>query len=91
MAVARRIIRRRRNTATVDVFKEEFAFESLKSDRLRVTILIGAIVSALLLVLTLIPVFWDEFQRAFHGNLRSFLIALCVVFNANLIYLLIER
>jgi adenylate cyclase len=91
MAVARRIIRRRQNTATVDVFKEEFAFESLKSDRLRVSILIGAIISALLLVSGLIPLFWDEFERAFHGNLRSFLIAVWVIFIINLSYLLIER
>jgi hypothetical protein len=42
--MARRMIRRRRKTATVDqVFEEEFALESLKSDRLRVSILIGAI------------------------------------------------
>ena len=92
MSVARRRItlRRRKRDAT-ELFEEEFALESLKSDRLRVTILIGAIVSALFLVLILIPVFLDEFQRAFHGNFRSFLLAVFIIFGGNLIYLLFER
>src|SRR5690349_9575787 len=91
MPVTTRIIRRRRNTATVDAFAEEFAFESLKSDRLRVSILIGAIVSSLLLVLSLIPIFFDDFQRAFHGNFRNFLVAVFVIFGLNLGYLIAER
>ncbi len=92
MSVARRRIslRRKKRDAT-DLFEEEFALESLKSDRLRVTILIGAIVSALLLVLILVPVFFDEFQRAFHGNFRSFLLAVFIIVGANLCYLIVER
>ena len=92
MSVARRRIslRRKKRDAT-DLFEEEFALESLKSDRLRVTILIGAIVSAVLLVLILVPVFFDEFQRAFHGNFRSFLLAVFIIVGANLCYLIVER
>src|ERR1051325_5153982 len=90
MSVARRITLRRRKRDATELFEEEFALESLKSDRLRVTILIGAIISALLLVLILIPVFLDEFQRAFHGNFRRFLLAVFINFGGNLIYLLLE-
>ena len=63
MPVARRRISlRRKKRDTTDLFEEEFALESLKSDRLRVTILIGAIVSALLLVLILVPIFFNGFS-----------------------------
>jgi hypothetical protein len=65
-------------------FEKEFAFESLKSDRLRVTILIGAVVSSLLILLVLTTFFFDEFQATFHGN---FLMAVVVVFGVNLSYL----
>ena len=91
MPVARRITLRRRKRNTTDLFEEEFALESLKSDRLRVTILIGAIVSSLLLVLILIPIFLDQFQTAFHGNFRSFLLAVFIIFGGNLAYLVVER
>ena len=73
-----------------DVFENEFAIESLKSDRLRVSILIGAIFSALLFILIMGPIFYDEFQRAFHGNFRGFLIAVYVIFGANVCYLTAE-
>jgi len=63
-----------------DDFQKEFAFESLKSDQLRVTILIYAIVSCLLLVVVLATVFFDEFQAAFHGNFKAFLVAVAIVF-----------
>jgi adenylate cyclase len=92
MSVARRRISLRRKKRDVtDLFEEEFALESLKSDRLRVSILIGAIVSSLLLVTILIPIFIDDFQRAFHGNFRGFLLGVCIVFGVNLCYLIAER
>ena len=49
MSVARRMTRRLKKASAIDadVFEKEFALESLKSERLRVSILIGAIVSAL--------------------------------------------
>ena len=90
MSVARRMLRRRKRDAT-DLFEEEFALESLKSDRLRVSILIGAILSALLLVLILVSVFFEEFQIAFHGNFRGFLLAVGIIFGFNLAYLTVER
>jgi adenylate cyclase len=82
---------RRKKSEATELFEEEFALESLKSDRLRVSILIGAVVSSLLIVLVLIPIFYDEFQRAFHGNFRRFLLAVFIIFGANLTYLIVER
>jgi adenylate cyclase len=73
-----------------DLFEKEFAIESLKSDRLRVSILIGAIASALVFILIMGPIFHDEFQRAFHGKFREFLIAVYVIFGANVCYLTAE-
>jgi hypothetical protein len=93
MSVAPRMTLRRRKRPAIDheAFEKEFAFESLKSDRLRVTILMGAIVSALLIVLVMVLFFYDEFQTAFHGNFKGFLIAVFVIFGANVLYLLAER
>ncbi len=91
MPVARRITLRRKKRNATDLFEEEFALESLKSDRLRVSILIGAIISALLIVLALVPIFLDQFQSAFHGNFRNFLISVWVIFGVNLGYLAGER
>jgi len=74
-----------------DDFQKEFAFESLKSEQLRVTILIYAIVSCVLLVVVLATVFFDEFQAAFHGNFKAFLVAVAIIFGVNFCYLLLER
>ena len=74
-----------------DVFEKEFAIESLKSERLRVSILIGSIVSALVFVLIMAPIFYGDFQSAFHGRFREFLLAVYVIFGANLLYLIAER
>ncbi|HKY45001.1 MAG TPA: adenylate/guanylate cyclase domain-containing protein [Pyrinomonadaceae bacterium] len=93
MSVTTRFVRRKRRRAAMDqdVFEEEFALESLKSDRLRVTILIGAIVSAVLLVVGMAQVFADQFQAVFHGNMDGFLKAVGVVFGGNLAFLMAER
>jgi adenylate cyclase len=93
MSVATRLARRRTRHAAMDqdVFEQEFAIESLKSDRLRVTILIGAIVSSVLLVVLLAQVFAEQFQTVFHGNMHGFLRAVGVVFAVNLSFLLTER
>ena len=92
MSVANRFAQRRQR-ALLDqaVFENEFAVESLKSDQLRVTILIGAITSSLLLVVFLTRFFYDEFQAAFHGRFERFLVAVSIIFGANVIYLLGER
>ena len=91
MSVARRMTLRRKKASAVDQFEKEFALESLKSDRLRVSILIGAIASALVFVLIMGPIFYNEFQSAFHGQFRQFLVAVYVIFGANACYLIAER
>src|SRR6185503_10594274 len=88
MSVAKRITRRRRKprrTLDHDVFEQEFAVESLKSEQLRVTILMGAIVSSVALL------FFDQFNVTFRGNARSFLFAAIVLFGVNIGYLMAER
>jgi len=95
MSIAkRRITLRRRKTARMadhEVFEKEFAIESLKSDRLRVTILMGAIISSVVILLLLTLFFFDQFQATFRGNARGFLFAVVVLFSVNVSYLLIER
>jgi len=93
MSVARRMTLRRRKITGLahDVFEKEFAIESLKSDRLRVTILIGSIVSLVVILFLLAFVFSQEFEITFHGNFRRFLLAVCVVFGVNVSYLIGER
>ena len=93
MSVTTRLTRLRRRRAALDhdVFEEEFALESLKSDRLRVTILIGAIGSAVLLVVLLAQIFYEQFQTVFHGNMNGFLNAVGAVFALNVSFLMAER
>src|ERR1700741_1272735 len=93
MSVASRMtLRRKKGTAMVhEIFEQEFAIESLKSDRLRVTILIGAIVSLVLILFLLAFIFPKEFEITFHGNFRRFLVAVCLVFGANVSYLVGEQ
>ena len=90
MAVSPRMTLRKPKRAA-DAFEEEFALESLKSDQLRVTILIGAIASSVLLVVVLAQVFYAQFQSVFHGNSSGFLQAVGVVFAANMLFLTGER
>jgi len=87
MSVARRISLRRGRRAVTDEFEEQFALESLKSERLRVSILIGAVVSSVTLLMLLMPFFYDQFQEAFHGNIKGFLFAVVILFGSNICYL----
>jgi adenylate cyclase len=74
-----------------DVFEREFAIESLKSERLRVTILMGAIISSVTLLLLMTLLFFEQFDITFRGNARRFLFAAAVLFLVNLSYLMAER
>jgi adenylate cyclase len=80
-----------RENAVSDVFEKQFARESLKSDRLRVTILMGAIAISTVLLLLLAMIYFDQFQAAFRGNFRRFLIGVFAVTGSTLVCLLIER
>ena len=90
MSVARRMTLRRRRRVVTDEFEEQFALESLKSERLRVSILIGAVVSSVLLMLLLMPLFFEQFQLVFHGNFKGFLLAVVILFGSNICYLGVE-
>ncbi|HLO00531.1 MAG TPA: adenylate/guanylate cyclase domain-containing protein, partial [Pyrinomonadaceae bacterium] len=83
--------RRKRNANLLTAFESEFALEVLKSDRLRVTILIGVIMSAVVVVATLAALSLDQFKRAFHGNFSGFLLTFAAVAGSTLMCLLIER
>ena len=72
-------------------FESEFALEVLRSDQLRVTILIGVLLSAVTVVFVLMFFSFDQFQRAFHGNIRGFLISVSTLVGLNLAWLVIER
>lgn len=80
-----------RESAVADVFEKQFAQESLKSDRLRVTILIGAISISMVLLLLLALTSYGQFQAAFHGNFRRFLFGVYIVTGSNLLLLFTER
>ena len=60
-------------------------------NQLRVTILIGVIVSALLAVLILALFSYEQFARAFHGNFKGFLISVAFVAGSSILCLSIER
>src|SRR5580765_8555405 len=75
----------------VGTFESEFAREVLVSDQLRVTILIGVIASAVLVVAVLLISSFDEFRRAFHGNIKGFLTSFGVVAGSAIVCLLLER
>src|SRR5690349_4705502 len=94
MSVARRMTLRRketRRTVDQDRFEKEFGIESLKSERLRVTILMGAVFSSVALLMLLTLIFFDQFDATFRGNARRFLLAAMVLFVVNICYLLAER
>jgi adenylate cyclase len=80
-----------RGRKVAQVFENEFAVESLKSDRLRVTILVGAVLAAMSLLFVLSVVFFADFQAAFHGNFRRFLLAVISVLSFTLLCLFAER
>ena len=90
-AISSRLRLRRKDRAASDAFEKEFALESLKSDRLRVTILIGAIVAAVALLFVLAVVFFEEFQKAFRGDFWRFLLAVLGILAFNLTCLFSER
>src|SRR5215510_11863928 len=63
----------RRLKRHVPAFERELALEILKSDKLRVTILICAVGMMMLAILTLAVFGFEDFQNIFHGEFKSFL------------------
>jgi len=86
--VAFRLIKEHHTTPKA--FEREFALEILKSDKLRVTILIGVILSALLIVLIVALLGIEQFQRSFHGNFRGFITTFITLMGVTLVCLIAE-
>ena len=82
---------RKEHHRTAKAFEREFALEILKSDRLRVTILIGVILTALFIVLAVAGLGPIQFQRAFHGNVNGFIATLVIIVVVTFSCLIAER
>jgi adenylate cyclase len=80
-----------RKHAISSAFEDQFGQEILKSDKLRVTILIGAICSFCLALLLLSLFGLQQFQETFHGRYPRFLLTFLTFFAIALACLLIER
>jgi len=65
-----------RDAATA--FEKELSLEMLKSEVLRVTILLASWLGSYLIVIVLALVYYSEFQVIFHGNFRRFIASLTV-------------
>ncbi len=72
-------------------FDNEFALEVLRSDRLRVNILLGVLSSAVLLTSTLLIVAPRFFRSAFHGRLSGFVITFGAFSALTVLCLVTER
>src|SRR4030095_16459111 len=71
-----RRLKRRPNIS--NVFDSAFALEILKSDKLRVSILLGTWISILTVLFLLSFAFTGQFQSAFHGKFYEFRKALII-------------
>ena len=76
--------RLRQDRRASGAFENEFALELLKSDKLRVTILICFFGIALPSILLLAVFAFEDFQRIFHGNFKSFLMIVLTVLGLGL-------
>lgn len=72
-------------------FENEFDLEILKSDKLRVTILLCALASVVPVMLIFAVFSYEDFQRAFRGNFKSFLFLVLMVLVVAVVSLIIER
>lgn len=81
---------RRRKKSTARSFEKELALEMLKSDKLRVTILICAFGAVLPVTLTVAVLVYEDFQRIFHGSFKSFLVVLLTTMVTCLGFLTLE-
>ncbi len=83
-------LRQRKRNQTPRTFENELAVEMLKSDKLRVTILICAFGIVLPAILILAVFAFEDFQLIFHGNFKSFLLAVLGALVAGEIFLVGE-
>jgi adenylate cyclase len=83
----RRLKQKRRASGA---FESEFAVEILKSDKLRVTILICFFGVAVPTILLLSIFAFEDFQRIFHGNFKNFLMIVLSVLGLGLACFTVE-
>ena len=83
--------RPQREESIVQEFEREFGHEILKSNRLRVTILMGVLGSALMVVPILSVFSFEHFQSAFHGRFKSFVLSFLIIMAVVLTSLSLER
>lgn len=80
----------KRHRAAARAFESELALEILKSDKLRVTILICAFGVVVPTILVLAVFGFEDFQQIFHGNFKSFLMVVLTVMILGLGCLVVE-
>jgi adenylate cyclase len=77
--------------AFATAFEQQFALEMLKSEKLRVTILLGAWIGSFLLMVSLFLLFSAQFQATFHGRFKDFGINFLLVATLTATALYLER
>lgn len=82
---------RRKHGSVSQAFENELAIETLKSDKLRVTVLMGVIATTLLLQFSMSLLALDVFRRSFHDRFTDFLLALTIMGGFILACLSIQR
>jgi adenylate cyclase len=85
-----KLLRLKRNAPVSGAFEKELALEILKSDKLRVTILICAFGIVVPAILTLAVFAFDDFQLIFRGRFRSFLVVVLTVLTFGVGCLIVE-
>ena len=83
--------RLRRQESLSHAFDSQFALEILKSDKLRVSILLGVWLSACAVLSSLAIIFSGDFQHTFHGKFDGFFLAFLIGVGLTTLYLLFER
>src|SRR5678815_3731557 len=84
-------LRTNQHESISQLFEREFALEILKSDRLRITILICAIGVAALVIPVISLFTFENFQSSFKGQFSSFVLTFVIIFTVTLLCLVLER
>jgi hypothetical protein len=86
-----RLIKEKPAHRAAKAFEAEFDAEILKSEKLRVTMLMAVIAATMLLQLSISLLALDEFRRSFHGRFGSFVSALLTIGAVALGCLVLQR
>src|SRR5262245_37627547 len=83
--------RRLKRQSLSNAFNDEFAVEILKSDKLRISILLSVWVSVCVVVVSMVLTFSQDFQKTFHGRFDGFFLSFLIAVGVTTFYLVIER